>query len=88
MKLCYRGVVHTYYSGSIQGAETKETALFLGNTYQVRQPIYQPKQEKLNLVYRGVAYSTGHTPVQQTDIQQPYSSKYVSKLSVQLGVFN
>lgn len=86
MKLRYRGVVHSYSSSLIPSIETSETALFLGSTYRVRQPIYQPKQNTLNLVYRGVAYSTGNDAASQPALRQSQPSEFVMKLSAQLGL--
>jgi hypothetical protein len=85
MKLCYRGVVHSYYSSSVQSVETEEAAMFLGKTYKVRQPIYQPKQQTLNLRYRGVAYHTGHPSTAQQPTQH-HASEFVTKLSASLGL--
>ena len=84
MKLCYRGVTYSSSSGTVETMETQTTAKFLGKTYQVRRPIYQPHQEKLNLVYRGVAYSTEKNPASQPHPSQP--SNYITKLTEQLGI--
>ena len=85
MKLCYRGVSHSYLSSTVLTVETETTtAKFLGKTYKVRRPVYQPHREKLNLVYRGVAYSTEKTPSVQ--LQSPKRSKEVAKLAAQLGI--
>lgn len=86
MQLCYRGVVYSYNSNSMPSVETAETALFLGKTYRVRQPIYQPGQQTLNLTYRGVAYSIGDRSVSQQPLQPPLPSEFVTKLSAQLGL--
>lgn len=80
MKLVYRGVSYEYLSMTIDTIETEEMGKFLGNNYQVRRPIYQPKQVKLNLVYRGVAYNTDETiPVKTKPI-------FITKLKEQLGI--
>jgi D-alanyl-D-alanine carboxypeptidase len=88
MRLCYRGVMYSYNSNSTQSVETTETALFLGQTYRVRRPIYQPGQPTLNLVYRGVAYSTGTGSTKQQPRQPPRPSEFVTKLLAQLGLFS
>jgi hypothetical protein len=86
MKLCYRGVGYPYDSSSIEHVETEGNRMFLGKTYRLRQPIYQPKQQTLNLVYRGVAYSIGDDPASQPPLQPPQPSKFVAQLSAQLGL--
>jgi hypothetical protein len=84
MELCYRGVTHSCLSKSIATVETETQARFLGKTYKIRRPIYQPGQDQLNLVYRGVAYSTGNNPAIQPQSCQP--STYIAKLARQLGI--
>lgn len=84
MELCYRGVTYACLSKSIPTVETETQARFLGKTYKIRRPIYQPHQEKLNLVYRGVAYSTGNNPASQPESCKPPT--YIAKLTRQLGI--
>ena len=62
MQLPYCGVSHAYSPNTAETVETEVIARFLGQAYKLRRPVYQPYQEKLNLVYRGVAYSTGNLP--------------------------
>ena len=84
MKLCYRGISHCYLSSSVKTTDTPTRAQFLGKTYKVRHPIYQPNQEKLNLVYRGVAYTTGDstTTTPQSRKRSPFVKKMIAKLGI------
>jgi hypothetical protein len=80
MKLVYRGVSYEYSSMIIDTIETEELGKFLGNDYQVRRPIYQPNQVKLNLVYHGIAYNN--------DNSKPIKTKpiFITKLKQQLEI--
>ena len=84
MEMCYRGISHYYLSTRVETADTQTRAQFLGKTYKVRRPIYDPNQEKLNLVYRGVAYST-----EDSTITTPQSRKrptFIKKMISELGI--
>lgn len=84
MELCYRGISHPYLSSTVETVETGITAQFLGQHYRVRRPVYQPCQDKLNLVYRGIAYRTDSE--HSTDGELPQAGKFVAKLTEQLGI--
>ncbi len=86
MKLYYGGVVYSCCANSLVKIEAEKSRGFPGKSYRVRQPIYQPGQATLNLVYRGMAYSTGTRPTQQQAHQSSVPSEFVAKLSVQLGL--
>jgi hypothetical protein len=79
MELRYRAISHSYRSSTMETVESESTAQFRGEVYKVRRPIYQPYHEKLNLVYRGVAYSTAEC----LDLQ-PQSSVQSSPFAAQL----
>lgn len=83
-ELIYHGVSHSYFSNTVKTIEMEATAKFLGKTYKIRRPVYQPNQEKLNLVYRGVAYSTDSDSVAQP--QPLKQSQFVAKLAAQLRI--
>jgi hypothetical protein len=84
MELRYRSISHESLSPTVKTVETDRTAKFFGQTYSIRRPVYQPYQQKLNLVYRGVAYSTGHA---STALPQPSAaSHFIAKLAEQIGI--
>jgi hypothetical protein len=86
MKLCYRGISHSDLSKTMETVESEATAQFMGKTYKVRRPIYQPHQAKLNLVYRGVAYSTGESldvPPQSSVQMCPFVAQLTEHLGIQ-----
>jgi hypothetical protein len=57
----------------------------MGNTYQVRKPIYQANQEKLNLKYRGIALNTDNSQIQKQEDQLTKKSPFLAKLISQLS---
>lgn len=84
MEIRYHPVSHDNLSPTVKTVEPDTTARFLGQTYFVRRPIYQPYREKLNLVYRGVAYSTGNPATALPQSSPP--SIFVAQLVKQLGI--
>lgn len=58
----------------------------MGNLYQVRTPIYQPNQEKLNLKDIDIAMNMNNSPIEKQEnklIQKlPFVAKIVSQLSL------
>jgi hypothetical protein len=83
MELCYRGVAYPYVPADVPMVETALSVQFLGKNYRVRRPIYEPRQSKLNLVYRGVAYSTDGSVESASPRQYP---PHIARLSEQLGL--
>lgn len=67
----------------VKSTETETTTKFIGNTYQVRKPIYQANQEKLNLKYRGIALNTDNSQIQKDQLTK--KSLFVAKLISQLS---
>jgi hypothetical protein len=57
----------------------------MGKTYQIRRPIYQPNQEKLDLKYRGIALNINNSPIPEQEHQPVEQSPFVAKLIAQLG---
>ena len=63
MKLYYRGVSYESNPQIIETVETGVTAMFRGQTYQVRCSLVKAySQPQMNLKYRGVAYTLNPTP--------------------------
>lgn len=86
MWLHYRGVPRFYCSSNTtQPPGTELPAMLLGETYQVRCPIYQPNQKRLNLHYRGVAYRTGDCATEQ-DYRSRTQSWFIAQLARQVGL--
>lgn len=83
MELCYRGIAYAYIPPDVPMVETKVAAQFRGQLYRMRRPVYEPGQPKLNLVYRGLAYSTDGTALPMRYRQPP---TYIARLSEQLGL--
>lgn len=63
MQLCYRGVFYPRPNHTVETVETDSLATFLGQSYPLRRPIYQPISEKHTLIYRGVPYHTDRSTV-------------------------
>ncbi len=84
MQMCYRGISHYYLSCSVETKDTQTRAQFRGKTYKVRRPTYEPNQEKLNLVYRGVAYSTSDSTPSTPPSRK--RSPFVKKMIAELGI--
>ena len=90
MLLTYRGQIYQrtdpLVETEINTVQMTYRAQTFGHTshYLVRSPVYQPYQERLNLVYRGCAYSTRHS---STGLPQSCNSpNFVTKLTEQLGI--
>jgi hypothetical protein len=83
MNLPYRDVPYCSLSIPVESTETQTKAEFMGNTYQVRKPIYQANQEKLNLKYRGIALNTDNSQIQKDQLTK--KSLFVAKLISQLS---
>ena len=62
MKLFDRGVSYEFNPQIIETFETGVTAMFRGQTYQIRHPrVGAYSQRQMNLKYRGVAYRVNPT---------------------------
>lgn len=57
----------------------------MGNLYQVRTPIYQPNQEKLNLKDIDIAVDTNNSQIQKQEDKLIKKSPFVAKLISQLS---
>lgn len=86
MQLQQSGVPRSHLAGSHDALESRVSASLLGKTYQVRRPVYQPYQERLNLTYHGIAYCTGTAPNASSQAQSRSPSTYVARLVAQLGI--
>lgn len=86
MNLPYRDVPYCSLSIPVESTETETKAEFIGNTYQVRKPIYQANQEKLNLKYREIALNTDNSQIQIQKDQPTKKSLFVAKLISQLSL--
>ncbi|NJN88863.1 MAG: DUF4278 domain-containing protein [Leptolyngbyaceae cyanobacterium SL_7_1] len=57
MKLAYRGTTYQSATSAVEGVETQQTGLFLGNSFRIKQfNITQRQNSAIQLKYRGVNY--------------------------------
>lgn len=61
--MCYRGLSYESNTAIVETIETEITAMFRGQTYQIRRPLLEAcRQSHRHLKYRGVAYAVNETP--------------------------
>jgi hypothetical protein len=90
MLLTYRGQIYQHRDQLVETEINTFQMTYRGQTfghtshYLVRSPVYQPYRERLNLVYRGCAYSTEYYSTGSP--QHCNSPNFVSKLTENLGI--
>lgn len=57
----------------------------MGNIYQVRTPIYQPNQEKLNLKDIDVTLNKNNSAIEKQEDKLIQKSPFVAKIIAQLS---
>jgi hypothetical protein len=89
MFLTYRGQVYQRTSSVVKTEPNTVQMTYRGQKLEytshdlVRSPIYQAHQERLNLVYRGCAYSTHNFSAFPQSCAYP---RHITKLTEQLGI--
>lgn len=66
-------------------------SIFLNTNYKIRGSVYQTSKERLDLVYKGIAYSIGVKITEETKSNQDANedikvSFFVEKIRRQLGI--
>lgn len=87
MNLCYSGISCSDNSQDANTPVIKTRNISFGKNYQRRRPIYQPLQETLNFVYRGIAYQTGETEDFSATKSYPEQTEpFIQKLKIELKI--